>query len=123
MNLTAEGQKIRKIREIRGYKQEYVADQLGMSAKSYGKIESGETSLSISRLQQIAKVLDVDPLDVLSFDEKQVFHHCNQSVNGNHNTSNNHNLSTHERDHYEREIAHLREYIAFLQGQLEKQKQ
>lgn len=119
MTITAEGQKIRKIREIRGYKQEYLADQLGMSAKSYGKIESGETSLSIARLQQIAKVLEVDPLDVLSFDEKQMFHHCNQSVNGNSNVL--HNDFTKERELYEREIAHLKEEIAFLRGLVGKQ--
>ena len=113
-----EGQKIRKIREIRGYKQEYVADQLGMSAKSYGKIESGETSLSIARLQQIAKILDVDPVDVLSFDEKQFFHHCSQS--GNINTIHNHEFNN-ERELYEREIAHLKEEIAFLRGLVGKQ--
>ena len=114
MTIIAEGQKIRKIREIRGYKQEYLADQLGMSAKSFGKIESGETSLSISRLQQIAKVLDVDPLDVLSFDEKQVFHHSSQSGNSNSSVIN-HDF-THERALYEREITHLKEEIAFCAG-------
>ena len=120
MTIIAEGQKIRKIREIRGYKQEYLADQLGMSAKSYGKIESGETSLSISRLQQIAKVLEVDPLDVLSFDEKQMFHHCNQPGNGNSNILNSYDFAK-ERELYERKIAHLKEEIAFLRGLVGKQ--
>ena len=116
-----EGQKIRKIREIRNYTQEYLADQLGISVKSYGKIENGETSLSISRLQQIAKVLQVDPLDVLRFDEKQVFNHCMQSGNGNSNVLNQD--FTKEREHYQSEVEYLKSEVAFLRKLLDKQTQ
>lgn len=36
------GNKIRKIREIKGLKQENVADKIGLSLSSYGKIERGK---------------------------------------------------------------------------------
>lgn len=36
------GQKIKKIRELRNYTQEYMAEQLGMSQTGYGNIERDE---------------------------------------------------------------------------------
>ena len=58
-------------------------------------------------------------MDVLSFDEKQMFHHCNQPGNGNSNVLNNHDFAQ-ERELYEREIAHLKEEITFLRGLVAK---
>lgn len=52
------GDKIRKVRELKSYKQEYVADRLGMSVTAYGNIERGESRLSFERLEQIARVLE-----------------------------------------------------------------
>ncbi len=39
------GDKIRKVRELKGLKQEAVADKLDMSATAYGNIERNESSL------------------------------------------------------------------------------
>jgi transcriptional regulator with XRE-family HTH domain len=50
---------IRKIREAKHLKQEYVAEQIEVSPATYSKIENGKTSLSATRLQQIARVLQV----------------------------------------------------------------
>jgi transcriptional regulator with XRE-family HTH domain len=55
------GGKIRKIREMKGLSQEYVAAQLSLSPQAFGKIERQETRLDFQRLQEIAKVLEVDP--------------------------------------------------------------
>jgi transcriptional regulator with XRE-family HTH domain len=55
---------IRKVRESKHLKQEYVAEQIGVSSATYSKIENNKTSLSAERLQQIATVLQV-PLEVL----------------------------------------------------------
>jgi len=64
------GDKIRKVRELKGYKQEYVADQLGMSVTAYGNLERGESSLSFDRLEEIAKVLEVSVQDILNIPEQ-----------------------------------------------------
>ena len=50
------GEKIRKIRELKGLKQENIAKELGMSLGGYGKIERGESSISIERLQKIGQL-------------------------------------------------------------------
>lgn len=77
------GAKIRNLRELRNYTQAYMADQLNMSINGYGKIERDETDLSLSRLDQIAQVLDTDLNSILNFDNKNVFNfNSNQSANG-----------------------------------------
>jgi len=75
------GEKIKKIRELKNYTQQHMADELELSLSGYGKIERDETDISISRLEKIAAVLDVDVNTILSFDERQVF-----NFNNNQNT-------------------------------------
>jgi transcriptional regulator with XRE-family HTH domain len=62
---------LRKVREIKGCSQEYIANQLGISTRAYSKIETGQTRLTIRRLDQICSVLDVKKESVLLFDENQ----------------------------------------------------
>ncbi len=64
------GSKIRKIREIKGLKQEYIAHAIGMSINGYSKMERGETKISIERLDQISKVLEMNLHDVIEFNDK-----------------------------------------------------
>lgn len=72
------GRKIKKIRELRSYTQEYISDRLNISARAYSKIENGETELTIKRLNEIGEVLEVSPMEILGFDEKQIFNNYNQ---------------------------------------------
>lgn len=75
------GNKIKKLRELRNYTQEHMAEQLGMSPTGYGKIERDEVDLTYSRLEQIAKLLGVKVEDIISFDEKFIFNfHGNQNT-------------------------------------------
>lgn len=67
------GQKIRKVRELKNFKQEYVAGLLGISAVAYGKIERGDTDVKMSRLVQLAEIFEVSLDQLLLFDEKRVF--------------------------------------------------
>jgi len=77
------GEKIKKLRELKNYTQQHIADQLNLSLSGYGKIERNETDISISRLEEIANILGVDVNTVLSFDEKHIFNmNNNQTANG-----------------------------------------
>jgi len=71
------GEKIKKLRELKNYTQYYMANELNLSLSGYGKIERDETDISLSRLEEIAKVLEVDLPTILSFDEKNVFNFSN----------------------------------------------
>lgn len=77
------GEKIKKLRELKNYTQQYLAEQLDLSLSGYGKIERNETDISISRLEQIATILGVDINTILSFEEKHIFNMSNkQQANG-----------------------------------------
>lgn len=90
------GNKIRRIREIKGIKQETIANKIGIAQSSYGKIERGEIQLSVDRLQAIAEALDLPVNSILEFDEGQNSHfnattfHNNGGLGGFFNTSNSH---------------------------------
>lgn len=60
MDVKLVGQKIKAFRELRGYSQEYMGLQLGMSATSYGELEAGKHKLDVGVLDRIAEVLHVD---------------------------------------------------------------
>lgn len=64
---------IRKIRQDKNYKQDYLAAKLDMSQNAYSKIELGRSNITLSRLIQIAEVLEVDMLSIL----KPVLENCN----------------------------------------------
>lgn len=73
--------KIRQIRELKNLTQEHLAAQLKLSIRAYSKIETGETQLTINRLNEISSVLGVAPIEILGFDEKQIFNNCKQEGN------------------------------------------
>ena len=74
------GDNIKKLRELRNYTQQYLADQLEISLSGYGKIERNETDVSLGRLQQIADILGVDIHSILRFDDKHIFNLNNNEV-------------------------------------------
>ncbi len=62
------------MRQLKGYSQEEMAAKLGMSVNGYSNIERGETDLQMSRIEEIAKTLQIDTLELLSFGEKNVYY-------------------------------------------------
>lgn len=57
---------IRKIREYRDYTQDYLAAKLKISQNAYSKIELGYSKLTVERLFQIAEILEVEILNILT---------------------------------------------------------
>ena len=60
------------MRELKNWSQEDLAAKLGMSTNGYSKIERGETKANIPKLEQIAEVLEIDLMELLTFGEKNV---------------------------------------------------
>lgn len=59
------GELIRIQRVIKGYSQEYVANNLNMSQSAYSNMERGNSDITAKRLCQIADLLEVPPLVLL----------------------------------------------------------
>lgn len=76
------GEKIRTIRELRGYSQEYVAGKLGIAQNTYSKIETNQAKLSAEMLQKLSKELGVSPIDILSQQPAIVNFESNQGTQG-----------------------------------------
>lgn len=56
---------IRRIREGKGYTQEYVALKLGISQNAYSKIELGYTKITLERLFYIAALIETDIISLI----------------------------------------------------------
>ncbi len=70
--MTIVGLKIRKIWELKGFSQEYVALQLNISQRAHNKIECGDTKLDNKKLDSIIEVLGVSKPEFQSFDEMSI---------------------------------------------------
>jgi transcriptional regulator with XRE-family HTH domain len=68
------GEKIRKIREFKGLKQETIAAKMGISVTAYGNLERGENSISFGRLEEIAAALEVSVMDIVGLNEQLHIH-------------------------------------------------
>lgn len=80
------GEKIKQIRELKSFTQEYVASKLGITQAGYSKIESGGTDITFSKIVEISNVLEVTPEDLIAFDSQKYFHSFN-NVKGSNNGS------------------------------------
>ncbi|CAM3723045.1 helix-turn-helix transcriptional regulator [Pontibacter korlensis] len=89
------GRKISRIRELRGIKQETLAQELGVSQQTVSRIETSE-SVEEDILAKVAKILGVTTDTIKNFSDEAVFNYFNNfsdnSINqgpiGAHNTCN-----------------------------------
>jgi transcriptional regulator with XRE-family HTH domain len=76
------GQKIRNCRLKKGYTQENMAELLDISVTSYAKIERDETNVGYNRLEQIANVLEINLIELLSTGEANFYYFHDNKQNG-----------------------------------------
>jgi len=63
-------EKIRLIRQAKGWTQEYLAEKLGMSINGYGDLERGDSDIKLSKLEKIAELLGVELTELCCSSEK-----------------------------------------------------
>jgi transcriptional regulator with XRE-family HTH domain len=56
---------IKRKREIKGLRQQDMAEKLSMNTRSYQNLESGATKLDLERLEQIASILETSMEELL----------------------------------------------------------
>lgn len=111
------GENIRKIRELRGYSQDYMASRLSISQRSYSNIESDKSKLDKDTLNEISNVLEIDPVTLLTFDEKIIFTNSPQSGYFNNSTVND--ISHEQLKLLESTIDMLKQQMEFLHKEIE----
>lgn len=107
---------VKRLREFKNYTQAYVASELGISGRAYSKIESGETQITIIRLNDISVVLNVTTHEMLGFDPTNAFN--NGPTGGDLTTAaSKYPLLTKKLiEQYEERVQHLEGEIAFLRN-------
>lgn len=104
------GSRIRKLREEKGLKQEYLAHELEITQSNYSRLEKDDNRLTVPKLQKIAEVLNVSTS--IFFGEK-----ATNIIHQNHgDLAQNGTLIQNEKEH----INSLKEEIVFLRSLLTK---
>ena len=60
------GNKIRALRMLRGFSQEYMADKLEINQTTYSRIETNQQKLTAETLEKLAGILGVSVTDITS---------------------------------------------------------
>ncbi|WP_229669410.1 helix-turn-helix domain-containing protein, partial [Yeosuana aromativorans] len=75
------GRKISRIRELRGMKQETLAEELGISQQAVSKIEQSP-QIEDDKLEQIAKALGVTKEAIQNFSEERLIYNIQNNYEG-----------------------------------------
>ncbi len=127
MNTTAKtnhiGRKISRIRELRGMKQETLAEELGISQQSVSNIEKSST-IDEDMLEKVANTLKVSPEAIKHFSEEAVFNIINNTFKDNSANNNNYFCTINPLEKivelYERLVQVEKDKIAYLEKLMNK---
>ena len=63
------GNRIRKERILKGYSQDWLASQLNISQNLISDIENGKVDIKLGKLEEIARVLEINPWQLIEFEK------------------------------------------------------
>ena len=111
------GDKLKKARIGKNLTQEYLAEVLNVSQKTYSNFENDKSKPAFAQVEDIAKILDVSVLDFLSGDNITV----NQNDNDIAIAQNYATINTSEKliEQYEERIAELKEQVNYWKSKSE----
>jgi transcriptional regulator with XRE-family HTH domain len=110
---------IRRIREAKGFKQDYVATQLNITQQAYSKLEKKPEMMTLQRLKDLSKILQVSIVTLIGEDNVFVQQNYNQA-GGKAATQMIFNSETdNEKELYERLIVTLKDEISYLRSRLQ----
>jgi transcriptional regulator with XRE-family HTH domain len=104
---------IRLLREARRFSQKQLAEKLGITQQAYSILEKNPERMTLIRLKEIAKILQVELITLLGEEDTFIQQNFNQT-GGNAATQMNFTSSSAEHDVYEKLVSTLKDEIAFL---------
>ena len=105
------GEKLKQARLTKNFSQEYMAEVLQISQKTYSNFENNKTKPDFSQIEEISKVLETSILEFLS-DKKLAFNYTD--VKGGNNGFVINNVSEKLIEQYELRIKKLEEESMYL---------
>lgn len=106
MNLTQKfSKKLKILREINNYTQEYVARILDISQNAYSLIEKGTTKITLDRIEVLAELYKTTPSELISINDN--FYHNPNGSEDTHHSNIPPTLSSFEKRMYEQTISRL----------------
>lgn len=75
------GENVRKIRELKGFSQQNLADEIKVDQKTISRIEKGDLSPKFETLVSISKALSIGLSQLLAFNENLIFNNYIQEQN------------------------------------------
>jgi len=112
--------RLKILREVHEFTQEYVAGVLNISQNSYCLIEKGETKITIDRLMQLASLYNMDVVDLLKLNEQTYISNINNSSVNSESVNISSTINDEEREMYKKMIESQRNEIERLHNLLEK---
>ena len=109
------GNRIQKIRTLKGFSQASVAHILGISQRQLSRIENNQSDIKFSTLDNICAALEIKLEELLNFDEQSLFHIQQKPIENNIKL-----LSQVLIKQYENRIHHLEQEVVFLRKLLRK---
>lgn len=111
------GERLKQARILKNISQEYMANALNVSQKTYSNFENNKSSPSFSQIEEISKILETSVLTFLA-EEKMAFYQTNSSGANNGLVINQ--LSERLIEQYEMHIKRLEEEVSYLKSLLDK---
>ncbi len=110
------GENIRKIRELKGFSQQNLADEINVDQKTISRIEKGELSPKFETLVAISKALSVSLSQLLSFNESMIFNNYIQEQHGGQFVAYNNTEIERVEELYKQLLKQKDEMIELLKG-------
>lgn len=112
------GKNIRKLRELRNFTQQYMAEHLEMTQGNYARIENEEIQISEQRLAKIADLLGCNPDFILQFDVEKVYDLGNAQTKTAEYGMHQYSISPELKELYEGRINTLESLVSELKKEL-----
>mgnify|MGYP003646694230 CR=1 FL=1 len=110
------GQNIRKLRELKGFSQENLAKEIGISQKQFSRIESESVSPTFNMMLSICKILDISIQELMDFDENLIFNNNSTNQQGGEFIAYNNTEIKLVKDLYEKLLLEKDKVIALLEN-------
>jgi transcriptional regulator with XRE-family HTH domain len=113
--------KIKLLREVHNYTQEYVAGHLEISQNTYSLMEKGETKLTIDRLEKLAQLYKMDVVDLIQSNNQTYINTITHSQGVcSHHVTITHQLTEEEKNIFQSTIDRLEKENEKLHKLIEK---